>query len=145
MSKTMLVVLIILGFAFGASAYIIIATINNQRNIVFSDINNTKYIKYTYGDEEKKIKTNLASKLYKADKYTFEENTQKKSNIEIDLASRPNFIFYDKDKKELYHIYIKDQRSTLIIAVLTNKKETKEYLVKDSDLVNYIRAILMEM
>ena len=115
------------------------------RNIVFSDMNDVKYIKYTYGDEKKKIKTNLASKLYKADKYTFEENTQKKSNVEIDLASRPNFIFYDKHKKELYHIYIKDQRSALIIAVLKNKKETEEYLVKDSDLINYIRALLMEM
>ena len=145
MSKTALVVLIILSLALGAGTFIIIDTINSQRNIVFKDMKKVKSIKYTYGDEKKKIKLNLANKLYKADKYTFEENTKPGSNIDIDIASRPNFFFYDKNNKQLYHIYIKDQRSAMIIAILKDKENAEEYIIKDSELIDYIRAILMEM
>ena len=144
MSKTVIVFWVILVLAILAGAGVIFYVVEDQKNDVFTNMKNVTKIEYSYGnDTKKKVRNSFARKLRNADRYTFEELDKKTTN-DNDLKSRANFVFSDKDKKELYNIYIKDQRSNLII-VLVGKKEIKEYSVKNSDLIDYIRNIIMEL
>ena len=144
MSKTVIVFWAVLVLAILAGAGVILYVVEDQKNDVFTNMKNVTKIEYSYGtDTKKEVRNSFARKLRNADRYTFEELDKKTTN-DNDLKARPNFVFYDKDKKELYNIYIKDQRSNLII-VLVGKKEIKEYSVKNSDLIDYIRNIIMEL
>lgn len=146
MSKTMIVFWTVIILAILAGALVIFYVVEDQRNDVFTNMSEVRKIEYSYGKEQgKKVRNGLARKFKNADRYTFEKSNQELSNIESEINSRPSFIFYDKNNKKIYHIYIKDQRNSLSVIVIKDKNKGIEYKVKNSDLIDYIRNILMEM